>query len=105
MAKDRFVKAMLVIIAGLLFFNCVKDNGSGGITVPGFGTRAIASVPAFLQKGSTINCDGSRGFGRTYQIIEIDKESGWIKTIELNNSNKPTEWINTAHFSSCTANP
>jgi hypothetical protein len=104
--KDRFVKVMLVIIVGLLFLNCVKDNGSGGISVPFIETEAKASLPAFLQteKFYQFNTTGNRTeFGVTREfnfgakVVEIDEKSGWVKVKRWDEYGKKWygfSWIN-----------
>jgi hypothetical protein len=94
--KDRFVKVMLVIIAGLLFLNCVKDvsftnsnssttsrNGSTqspNPTKPSFIETSVGAAPApsFIQVGKKYR------FGESsyiYRVTAVDKESGWIKIV------------------------
>ncbi len=94
MKTDRFVKAMLVIIAGLLFLNCI-DNGS--VISP-----TKASTPAFLQVGKTYNCSGV-GAGYEYTIISTDKESGWIRAKAKSNGIQPDSesWVNTSLLNHC----
>ncbi len=116
MKTDRFVKIVLVIIVGLLFLNCFKDNGSSKI--PGiFGTKVQATAPAFLQKGKSycFNKQGSGAGGYNalpYKILEIDSNSGWLNVQEYQSSLlKPCSsenvgkatlgdsyWVNTATF-------
>ncbi len=106
MKTDRFVKAMLVIIAGLLLLNCFKDNG-GGISVPFLETKAKASVPAFIQKGNSYECYNpvtlySMQKEGGDKIIQIDSDSGWI---EAEGKTWGKRWINTAHLTGCKSNP
>ncbi len=99
MKTDRFVKVMLVIIAGLLLLNCFKDNGGGISDVFGTKAKATATAPAFLEKGKTYRCYSNVGLD--YEILEVDKESGWIKANYILGANPSTEWINTANLNSC----
>ena len=98
MKTDRFVKVMLVIIAGLLLLNCFKDNG-GGVSVPFMETKAKASVPAFLEVGKSYGCllqGADPNLFKAPRIVNIDKESGWIEV-----EGDKRFWINTAQLKSC----
>jgi hypothetical protein len=100
MKTDRFVKVMLVIIAGLLFLNCVKDNGSGGVSDI-LGTKIKASVPAFMEQGKIYYCQSAGG--HTYTVSSIDKESGWIRA-KAKSSTFEAEgdvWVNTSLLYDC----
>ena len=92
--KDRFVKVMLVIIAGLLFLNCFKDGGSSRISDT-FGTKVSATAPAFLEKGKSYNCFGDGSMNQERKVKTIDKDSGWI---ELDNGT----WVNLSLQHRCT---
>lgn len=117
MKTDRFVKVMLVIIAGLLFLNCVKDvsfNNSNSLTlrndsmqspnpkktstIPFIETSVDAApVPSFIQKGKTYKCWSGGGASATsydLTVANIDKESGWIQTTTGN-------WFNISALISC----
>jgi hypothetical protein len=108
--KDRFVKIMLVVIAGLLFLNCVKDNGSGGVSIPFLETKARATVPPFIQVGKSYVCEGVVGISsiassggqnieiyENYKITQIDSNSGWI---EAQNASEKI-WVNSANLANC----
>ena len=121
MKTDRFVKVMLVIIAGLLFLNCVKDvsftnsnspanapttsrNGSTQSPNPtktSFIETSVeaASVPAFIQVGKTYSCMGEGPLNSIEgeKIVQIDANSGWIEK----ESNSGRRWINVARLFSC----
>ena len=98
MKTDRFVKVMLVIIAGLLLLNCF-NNGSGI-----FPPKAKASVPAFIQVGNSYSCGGA---GMLYnitkedQIMQIDSNNGWIEI----NGKLGKRWINAANLYGCDSKP
>ena len=118
MKTDRFVKVILVIIAGLLFLNCVKEvsfNNSNSPTTSRNGSTQspnptktsiietsvdAAPVPAFFQVGKTYNCgvlyqQAGLNYGDSeITIVNIDKESGWIQT-------KTGNWLNTSLFNRC----
>lgn len=92
--KDRFVKIMLVIIAGLLFLNCFNN-------IP---PKAEASIPAFFQVGKSYECSGLGGpsggiseknYGE--KITEIDSNSGWVEK----EGKLGKIWINTTNLLSC----
>ena len=87
MKTDRFVKVMLVIIAGLLLLNCI-DKGSV-ISPP-----IKANAPAFLETNKTYECANPGGLSVSYKITKIDKDSGWIE-------DNGTRWVNTAIFFYC----
>ncbi len=120
MKTDRFVKVMLVIIAGLLFLNCVKDvsfnnsnspttskndstqspNPTKTSTVPFIETSVeAASIPAFIQVGKTYDCATlqlhyiSTDGLKGFKVTVIDSNSGWIKGEK--------SWVNTANLYSC----
>ena len=113
--KDRFVKVMLVVIAGLLFLNCVKDmsftnsnsptnspttsrNGSAqspNSTKTSFIETSVeaAPVPAFIQVGKSYHCSGGFAQG-DYKVTKIDKDSGWV---EIDNK----RWLNMSLVGEC----
>ena len=121
MKVDRCVKIMLVVIAGLLLLNCVKDlpilnsnsnsaNSTNSTSTPFLEIPVKASVlPAFIQKGKVYNFVYSHYGQNGYpdidkgKVLEIDKDSGWLY-IEFYESNKPTgkvKWANIDHVRSC----
>ena len=123
MKVDRFVKIMLVVIAGLLLLNCVKDlpilnsnsnsaTSTNSTATPFLETSAKASVmPAFIEKGKVYNFlysqYGQSGFPdiERGKVLEIDKDSGWLY-IEFYdpNTNKSTgraKWTNIDHVRGC----
>lgn len=112
MKTDRFVKVMLVIIAGLLFLNCVKDvpftssnspttsrndstqspNSTKTSTIPFIESSVEAApAPAFIQVEKSYTCRGYVSF----KVKTIDKNnSGWIETYD-------NEWRNTSLYDGC----
>ena len=105
MKTDVFVKVMLVIIAVLLFLNCVKDNGSGGISVPFLEAKAKAAAPAFIQVNKTYKCNVASRTSQNYEIKQIDKENGWIEAKWVIEDSagyaSGVFWFNLSHFQSC----
>ena len=97
--KDRFVKVMLVIIAGLLLLNCFKSSDSGGISIPFLETKAKASIPQFVQVGKFINCAGGPSFDQ--KITKIDVESGWLEVEGVVDGKLKNRWYNTANSTNC----
>lgn len=98
MKTDRFVKIMLVIIAGLLVLNCFKDNGSDGISIPFLETEVNASVPAFIQKDKTYICSSDIQPLVSAKVLQIDSNSGWI---EINSPSTGNTWVNSNSLSNC----
>ena len=103
MKTDRFVKVMLVIIAGLLLLNFFKDNNGGGSI---FGvTKVEASVPTFFQVGKSYTCSTSAQPDQSMssspspnmKIIRIDSNGGWIES----ENRWGKFWFNTAQLGAC----
>ena len=94
MKVDGFIKAMLVIIAGLLFLNFLSTlsfkasntadyNAS---TIPFLeGSVTASASPSFIQVGKKYSFQSYLTIQAT--VAEIDKESGWIKSTS-------NDWIN-----------
>jgi predicted extracellular nuclease len=107
MKIDRFVKAMLVLIALLLALNCAKDltrssNSRGGSSNPAANSASssnmasskpsdetpgpsifeteveAASAPTFLQIGKTYTFMQGSGGRTDVEVLEI-QSTGWIK--------------------------
>lgn len=97
MKIDRFVKVMLVIIAGLLFLNCF-NNGPDILS-----RKAKAVIPGFMETGKTYSCGGV-GPGYLYTVISVDKDSGWIRAKTKSNGigGDSEQWVNTAKLDHCT---
>ncbi len=96
MKTDRFMKAMLVIIALLLAANCFT-----GIRAPFSGNSSEAAPPRFLQKEKIYHITLGEGLtDGDFKITEIE-DTGWIKVQRWDTSkNAPLSdfqpWINTA---------
>ncbi len=104
MKTDRFVKVMLVIIAGLLALNIFKSNLNEFAT-PFLETKIEANAPAFIQVGKTYSCSVTGRPSQNYEIKQIDKENGWIEArwIIEDSAGSATGifWFNLSHFQNC----
>lgn len=92
--NDKFVKLMLIVIAGLLVLNYFK--GQAASSIPFFESSAQASAPPFIKVGESYNFNfNGPGYGDV-KVLQIDT-SGWIKAQELDFNGNPRGqefWIN-----------
>ncbi|WP_373515710.1 hypothetical protein [Persicitalea sp.] len=93
--KDRFVKVMLLVIAGLLLLNCFKGDGGGLSDV--VGPTVGASVPKFVEEGKYYSClipsmdtPMDIKWHRQFKIEAVERESGWVRVRYYNDAKN--EW-------------
>ena len=88
MKMDRFVKIMLVLIAGLLVLNFAKNDNSVLRHIPTLETPVEASTPSFIQVGKRytfgLTVNGYTQVSAT--VASVDRE-GWVQQ-------NTGDWIN-----------
>ncbi len=105
MKADRFVKIMLVVIAGLLFLNCFKGDGGKTISIPFLESSTVkAAPPAFIQVGKFY--EFQLGIlvvdGRVRGKVEKIDENGWLYIQHYSNDKwEGHSWLNINRVLSC----
>jgi hypothetical protein len=93
MKIDRFMKAVLVIIVGLLILNYLKDGNSSLKHIPSFEAEVSADgAPSFIQVGKTYNfgMNTPNGFVQTQARVSAIDNNGWVQQAS-------GEWMNLSY--------
>ena len=98
MKIDRFVKALLVLIALLLAFNCAKNQNGSLVSGTLEGSVEAAPQTSFLIVGKSYEAVGST-YQPVFKVLEV-QNSGWAK-VELTRSPEDkgkTVWFNPSAY-------